>query len=214
MLNGLSNCTACTLRQGCSRPVPGVGPADLSAVRVMLVGESPGEHEDKKGIPFTGNAGRELDVLLQQFSYLTRWEIYITNLVKCFPFKGREPARREIDTCTGNWLNEEVFRIRPDGIIAAGRTAARYLLGDPTVDMDREHGIPRRGGVFKNWWNGWIVPSYHPASGLHEPYNFRWAQEDFAVVHKLLNGTYRAPVDEHPTTRYQLFRTGEDTLHV
>ena len=124
-------CQDCPLWANATQTVFGAG--DPHA-RVMLVGEQPGDAEDKKGLPFVGPAGRLLDRALEAAG-VDREHIYVTNAVKHFKWQLRgkrrlhkTPAQREIDACH-QWLEREIAAIRPQVIVALGATAARAVIG-------------------------------------------------------------------------------------
>ena len=123
-------CRDCPLWANATQTVFGAG--DPHA-RVMLVGEQPGDEEDRKGLPFVGPAGRVLDRALEAAG-VDREHVYITNAVKHFKWqlRGRRrlhktPAQREIDACR-QWLEREVAAIQPQVIVCLGATAARAVI--------------------------------------------------------------------------------------
>ena len=123
-------CTRCPLYRNATQVVPGEGPA---RARVMLVGEQPGDQEDRAGRPFVGPAGRILDRAILEAG-LDRKQVFVTNAVKHFKFEPRgkrrlhkKPADAEIDACY-RWLERELTLVAPQLIIALGATAARALL--------------------------------------------------------------------------------------
>jgi len=123
-------CRDCPLWANATQTVFGAG--DPHA-RVMLVGEQPGDEEDKKGLPFIGPAGRILDRALEAAG-VDRDHVYITNAVKHFKWQLRgkrrlhkTPAQREIDACR-QWLEREVAAIGPQVIVCMGATAARAVI--------------------------------------------------------------------------------------
>src|SRR5712664_1129728 len=124
-------CQDCPLWANATQTVFGAG--DPHA-RVMLVGEQPGDEEDKKGLPFVGPAGRLLDRALEAAG-IDRQHLYVTNAVKHFKWELRgkrrlhkTPAQREIDACR-QWLEGEIAAVRPCVIGCLGATAARAVLG-------------------------------------------------------------------------------------
>jgi DNA polymerase len=124
-------CQDCPLWANATQTVFGVG--DPHA-RVMLVGEQPGDEEDKKGLPFVGPAGRLLDRALEAAG-VDREHLYVTNAVKHFKWQLRgkrrlhkTPAQREVDACH-QWLEREVESVKPEVIVALGATAARAVIG-------------------------------------------------------------------------------------
>jgi uracil-DNA glycosylase len=126
-----AGCRGCHLWQGPIQTVFGEGPAKA---RVMLVGEVPGDREDREGRPFVGPAGRELDRALEAVG-IVREDVYVTNVVKHFKFEERgkrrihqTPKKGEIDACMP-WLDTEIKLVRPEAIVTLGATAAKALLG-------------------------------------------------------------------------------------
>ena len=124
-------CQDCPLWANATQTVFGAG--DPHA-RVMLVGEQPGDAEDRKGLPFVGPAGRLLDRALEAAG-VDREHIYVTNAVKHFKWQLRgkrrlhkTPAQREIDACR-QWLEGEIAAVKPAVIVALGATAARAVIG-------------------------------------------------------------------------------------
>ena len=124
-------CQDCPLWANATQTVFGAG--DPHA-RVMLVGEQPGDEEDKKGLPFVGPAGRLLDRALEAAG-VDREHLYVTNAVKHFKWQLRgkrrlhkTPAQREIDACH-QWLERELAAVKPQVLVAMGATAARAVIG-------------------------------------------------------------------------------------
>ena len=136
-----AGCRGCDLWRGPIQTVFGEGPKDA---RMMLVGEAPGDREDREGEPFVGPAGRELDRALEAVG-LAREELYVTNAVKHFKFEERgkrrihkTPTKREVDACMP-WLDTEIKLVRPEAIVALGATAAKALLG-PSFRLTQHRG--------------------------------------------------------------------------
>ena len=142
-------CRRCELWRNATQTVFGEGPADA---RIMLVGEQPGDQEDRQGRPFVGPAGRILDKALEG-SGLERGEVYVTNGVKHFKFEPRGARRQhrapdagEIAACR-SWLEQELATVRPLLVIALGRTAARAVFGTETpIGKNRGRFFPLEEG--------------------------------------------------------------------
>jgi DNA polymerase len=124
-------CTRCPLYRTATQVVPGEGPKHA---RIMLVGEQPGDQEDKQGHPFVGPAGRIFDRAIVEAG-IDRKAVFVTGAVKHFKFEQRgkrrlhkKPNAGEIDACRW-WLNLERAIIKPKVIVAMGTTAARGVLG-------------------------------------------------------------------------------------
>jgi DNA polymerase len=134
-------CRACDLFEGATQAVMGEGSAGAA---VMLVGEQPGDREDREGHPFVGPAGRILDEGLQRAG-IVRDEVYITNAVKHFRYKARgkrrihqKPDRWQVNACLP-WLRAELQAVKPEAVVLLGATAAQALLG-PQVRIGRDRG--------------------------------------------------------------------------
>jgi uracil-DNA glycosylase family protein len=126
-----AGCRGCELWRDATQTVFGQGRRNA---RIVVVGEIPGDQEDRQGRPFVGPAGRELDRALEAAG-IARGDIYLTNVVKHFKFEQRgkrrihqTPRKGEIDACTP-WLDTEIKLIRPLALVALGATAAKALLG-------------------------------------------------------------------------------------
>ncbi|HSR12362.1 MAG TPA: UdgX family uracil-DNA binding protein [Thermodesulfobacteriota bacterium] len=136
-----AGCRACPLWERGTQTVFGEG---LLSSRLILVGEQPGDSEDRQGRPFVGPAGRVLDRGLEEAG-IDRRDAYVTNVVKHFKWapKGRlrlhqKPNAREIGACIP-WLDAEIDLIRPELVVAMGATAAQALLGKKVL-VTRDHG--------------------------------------------------------------------------
>jgi uracil-DNA glycosylase len=123
-------CQDCPLWANATQTVFGAG--DPHA-RVMLVGEQPGDAEDRKGLPFVGPAGQLLDRALEAAG-VEREHLYVTNAVKHFKWQLRgkrrlhkTPAQREIDACH-QWLEREIAAVKPQVIVCLGSTAAKAVI--------------------------------------------------------------------------------------
>jgi uracil-DNA glycosylase len=136
-------CRGCPLYADATQVVFGEGRA---SARLMLVGEQPGDKEDKEGEPFVGPAGRLLDKALEEAG-IDRSEAYVTNAVKHFKWRARgnrrlhqTPRAGEIEACKP-WLQAEVETVEPEAVLAMGATAARSLFG-PKVKVTKDRGKP------------------------------------------------------------------------
>jgi uracil-DNA glycosylase len=150
-----STCVRCRLSQGRTQVVYGVGDPDAD---LMFIGEAPGFHEDKQGVPFVGAAGQLLNRLLADTG-IERDEVYINNVILCRPPGNRDPLPDELEACRP-WLDERIAIIDPAVIVTLGNWATRYILGS-NVSISRV-----RGQRFP--WNGrTVIPTFHPAAVLH-----------------------------------------------
>jgi len=154
-----AGCRNCPLWENATQTVFGEG---SPRARVMVVGEQPGDMEDREGHPFIGPAGRILDQALDEAG-IDRARTYVTNAVKHFKWEPRgkrrlhkTPAQREIEACY-QWLEGEMAAVRPAVIVALGATAAKVLLG-PRFRITQSRGqVQSREGLPD------VIATYHPS---------------------------------------------------
>jgi len=165
----------------------------------MFVGEAPGYHEDRQGLPFVGAAGQLLDALLASIG-LDRSEVYITNVLKCRPPGNRDPLAGEIEACRA-YLDRQVEIVNPAVIATLGRYSLAHFLG-AQESIGHVHGRPH---VVKGRT---IFPLYHPAAALRQ-INFKTALEaDFLRLGELLHsreGTPAQTEEQSPPAQLSLF---------
>lgn len=170
----IDSCTVCGLHAGCTRKVPGQG--DVCAP-LMLIGEGPGEVEDREGLAFVGPAGQLLTRMLAAIS-LPRDRVYICNVVKCRPPQNRVPTPEEAAACLP-YLRMQAALVRPRVILLLGATASRTILGDDVrITRDRGKWFERKG-VF-------LMPTYHPSALLRDAEKKKDAWKDFKAVREKL----------------------------
>ncbi len=146
------DCTDCKLRAGCTQTVFGVGDEQADW---MLVGEAPGQEEDRIGEPFVGQAGRLLDNMLAAVGLARGRKVYIANVIKCRPPGNRNPEPDEVARCAPH-LQRQIALVRPRLILAMGRFAAQSLLGSDATIASLRGRVHRYQGVP-------LVVTYHPA---------------------------------------------------
>lgn len=173
--NAATGCQGCHLYQNATQTVFGAGPP---GAKVVMVGEQPGDVEDRKGAPFVGPAGAILDRAIEDAG-LDRRDIYVTNAVKHFKFARSERGKRRIHqtpdtteiTACRPWLVAEFALLRPDVIVALGATAAKALLG-PSFRVTRSRGVllpwPQSSAYADDFPKsaGHIVATFHPSAVL------------------------------------------------
>jgi len=168
-----ADCQNCPLASGRINLVYGEGNPDA---RLMLIGEAPGDNENKTGRPFVGAAGQLLDKMLAAIQ-IKREEIYIANIVKCRPPENRNPSNEERLACMP-YLIEQIGIIQPSIILVLGLVAAQSLLGS-TESL---------GNLRQSEHTFMDIPlyvSYHPAALLRNPNWKRPAWEDLQKVQKV-----------------------------
>jgi DNA polymerase len=147
----------------------------------MFVGEAPGFHEDKQGVPFVGQAGKLLDKLLAGIG-LTRPDVFVANVLKCRPPGNRDPLPDEIQACEGH-LWKQIELIQPKVVATLGNFATKLLSGRPT-GITRVHGQPQETTLGGN--RVILYPLYHPAAALYTPRMLEVLESDFARIPELL----------------------------
>ena len=154
-----ATCRDCPLWANATQTVFGEGDA---RARIMIVGEQPGDAEDREGHPFVGPAGRILAQAMEEAG-IERRRVYITNAVKHFKWEPRgkrrlhkTPAQREIEACY-QWLERELQAVQPKLVVALGATAAKALLG-PRFRITQARGkVQRREGLPD------VIATWHPS---------------------------------------------------
>ena len=196
-----AGCMRCALAQTRTQVVFGSGSptADL-----MFVGEAPGFHEDKQGVPFVGAAGKLLGKLLDGIG-LSREEVYIANVIKCRPPGNRDPSPEEIESCEPH-LWKQIELIQPTLIATLGNFATKLLSGKPN-GITQVHGREQQVVLGGNPVT--LYPIFHPAAALYTPRMLQVLEEDFARIPALLGGAVEPtpvvlvpppePVLEQPT---------------
>ena len=161
----VDQCRGCDLYRCATQAVFGEGAKEA---RLMLIGEQPGNEEDKQGRPFVGPAGHLLDKALIEAG-IDREQVYVTNVVKHFKFEERgkrrihkKPSTAEVQACNP-WLEAEVSLIQPKVIVCLGATAAQAILG-------KDYRVTRDHGKFtEHPWAPNVTSTVHPSSILRAP---------------------------------------------
>jgi len=186
-----AGCTRCRLAQGRTQVVFGSGNAHAD---LMFVGEAPGFHEDKQGVPFVGQAGKLLETLLAGVG-MSRQDVYIANVLKCRPPGNRDPAPDEIEACESH-LFRQIELIEPTVVATLGNFATKLLSGRP-LGITRVHGQEQQTTIGSR--SVLLYPLYHPAAALYTPAMLKVLESDFARLPELLGRTpepARAPEPE------------------
>jgi uracil-DNA glycosylase family 4 len=176
----VASCRACALCESRQQTVFGVG---HPRAHWMIVGEAPGEQEDRLGEPFVGPAGQLLDNMLQAIG-LTRAEaaperqVFIANTLKCRPPKNRNPEPAETATCAP-FLERQIALVQPRIILAMGRFAAQALLAS-------SEPLGKLRGRAHAWRGVPVVVTYHPAYLLRTPADKARAWEDLCLAATLV----------------------------
>jgi uracil-DNA glycosylase len=174
----VAGCTRCPLSATRTQVVFGSGNPDAD---LIFVGEAPGFHEDKQGVPFVGAAGQLLSKLLAGIG-LDRDDVYIANVLKCRPPGNRDPLPEEIAACESH-LFRQLELIRPKLVATLGNFATKLLTGRPD-GITRVHG--REQVVTLGGQSVTLYPIFHPAAALYTPRMLEVLEQDFARIPALI----------------------------
>ncbi|MDH3227474.1 MAG: uracil-DNA glycosylase, partial [Thermoleophilia bacterium] len=178
--------------EGRTQVVPGSGDPDAE---ILFVGEAPGYHEDKQGVPFVGQAGSLLDELLAGIG-LTRADVFVANVLKCRPPSNRDPRPEEIEACESH-LFRQIGIISPALVCTLGNFATKLLSGRPE-GITRVHG--HELSLTLGGREVLLYPLFHPAAALYTPAMKDTLRADFAripgLVSALREGAPAPPLPE------------------
>lgn len=168
--NKVSLCKSCGLCSTRTQTVFGKGSI---SPRILLVGEAPGEQEDREGKPFVGPAGKLLDLYLQ-FIGLSEQDYYIANILKCRPPRNRDPLPEEEEACLP-YLREQLKLLQPSILVCLGRIAAKRIIS-PDFRITKQRGIWYDLGGLR------VMATYHPSALLRDPSKKEEALADFKKI--------------------------------
>lgn len=171
----ISECKRCALCANRHNVVPGMG---VENPLVLVIGEGPGEEEDKQGLPFVGPAGQLLDKMLGAIGLSREKNCYIANIVKCRPPANRNPLPEEADACRP-FLDAQIAALKPKAILCAGSVAVKNLFHS-------NDGVMKLHGQVLDFNGIPVVTTWHPSALLRAPENKRPAWEDLKVFKSAL----------------------------
>jgi uracil-DNA glycosylase len=170
----IRRCTSCPLWKSRTLAVPGEGPKNS---KIMVIGEAPGNEEDRQGLPFIGRSEKFLDEMFS-LAGIKRDRIFITTSVKCHPDKNRNPVSKELKTCKNLWLDKQISIIKPELIVIIGKIALKSLLNENNLkDL--------KGKLIERNKQRYFI-TYHPAAGMRFPKIKEEIVKDFKQLKKLI----------------------------
>jgi uracil-DNA glycosylase len=184
-------CPACPDKDN---PKPPPQPTGPQPARVLVVGEGPAEEEMKQGRVFAGKTGQELDGQYLPIAGLDRSDVRVTNASLCPGRKKKgsgidNPTVKQARACAAWHLNDEIVATNPSTLVLMGSVAIEAVLGR-SLDLEAHHGIPVQHNGMMDWLGVTIVPTYHPAAGLHDGAWMTALQDDFRRLRKLIRGDF------------------------
>ncbi|MGS0892412.1 uracil-DNA glycosylase family protein [Burkholderia stagnalis] len=182
----VSDCTRCRLCEKRTNTVFGVGDRDADW---MLIGEAPGENEDRQGEPFVGQAGKLLDNMLQSLALKRGDNVYIANVIKCRPPGNRNPEPDEVARCEP-YLQRQVALVKPKLIVALGRFAAQTLL-------KKDASIASLRGRVHAYEGVPVIVTYHPAYLLRSLQDKSKAWADLCLARDTFRGAANRGAANH-----------------
>lgn len=153
----INSCTRCPLYKTRNNVVPGMG---VEGSSVLVIGEGPGEEEDRQGLPFVGRAGQLLDKMLAAIQLDRKINCYILNVVKCRPPYNRDPLPEEAAACK-SFLDAQIHILKPKIILALGKVAIRNLM-----NIKGEFSLNRYRGKILEYQKIPVIVTYHPSALL------------------------------------------------
>jgi len=158
-----SNCDRCALAEGRRTIVVDRGNPNA---KVVMIGEAPGDNEDRQGLAFVGRAGKLLDAMLQELGFDTNRDSLIINVVKCRPPENRAPKPEEVSACHP-FLQKQLELVKPEIILLLGATALKHVIqtkkdfamGEEVGKFFKDAGFPETE----------FMVLYHPAFILRDP---------------------------------------------
>lgn len=172
----VAQCTACDLHQTRTNTVFGIGD---TTTKLMIIGEAPGQEEDKQGQPFVGRAGQLLTQMLHAIGF-ARETVFIANILKCRPPNNRDPRVEEVIHCA-DFLKRQIQWIQPKVILSVGRISAHNLL-QKTETIGKLRGKVHQHPEF----NIPVIVTYHPAYLLRSPQEKIKSWNDLVLVKRIL----------------------------
>jgi DNA polymerase len=157
-------CSRCRLHENRAKAVPGEGNPDTE---VVIVGEGPGRDENQAGRPFVGASGRLLTELIESLGW-RRDDVFITNVVKCWPPGNRDPAPDEIAACAP-YLHRQLEVLDPAVVVTAGKHSLGVFM--PGERISRVHGTARPADPATGARDALVLAMYHPAFALYDGSN-------------------------------------------
>jgi len=168
-------CTLCDLSKTRTNIVFGEG---NPKAKLMLIGEGPGEMEDKTGKPFVGRSGKLLTKIIENVLNLKREDLYIANIVKCRPPNNKVPTIEEAQTCKP-YLLKQIEIINPEILVCLGKTAFMYLL-------ENDAPISKVRGQIFEYQGRKVIPTFHPSFLLRNPSAKKESFKDFLLIKAML----------------------------
>ncbi len=180
----IRTCTRCRLHEARDKTVPGEGNPETE---VVVVGEGPGRDENQAGRPFVGASGRLLTELIESLGW-RRDDVFITNVVKCWPPGNRDPQPDEIAACAP-YLRRQLEVLDPAVIVTAGKHSLNVFMPDERIG--RVHGTSRPADPATGAREAMVFAMYHPAFALYDGSNRSTLQADIQGLPATLEAARR-----------------------
>ena len=191
LTNMLRRCPVCPNIPG-RYPIEPTGPRPC---KVLCIGEAGAKNEDRRGYPFAGASGKELDTYYLPRAGLSRDVVGVTNAMKCSLQGYRNPKPEEAAVCAEFHLARELREFDPEVIVPMGAVACS--LFEPDVSLELHHGMALVRSLYD--WMGIVFPNYHPAAGMRDDLYLTHLHNDFPRLEGILRGEIGA--DDEPEER-------------
>ena len=181
LFRAIARCRACNLH---AYRREAVLPEGNRHSRILMIAQSPGEQENKRGRMFVGPSGRLFDQLLRTAG-VQREDFYLTNLIKCMLPRARRPSRAQWDACTP-WLEQEIRIVRPRVVIPLGFQALKYILIRQELPRPPKKEYRHLFGKYITTNDFLIYPLRHPTSLLFNPEKKEIMTRNYGELQKIV----------------------------
>lgn len=169
---------------------------------MLLLGAGPGKRDMSKRVPYSSNAGVELDNTYLSRAGFSRHEVHVGNASLCFDGSDRIPPEKRVIDCANNHLPRLLDRVQPDVVVLMGGVTTK--LADKRIKLDMHRGRPQWNSLLGGKWEGWVWPSYEPALGLRETGKMTQLMQDFTRLGEWLRGEWMPPTQADAIKDYGL----------
>ncbi len=181
--NSLITCKKCCLSTTRTNAVKGEG--NLNA-KIFFIAQAPGHIEDKENKMLIGPSGKIFDKLFNELT-ISRKDVYISNIIKCYLPNCRKPRAEELDICYYNYLAKEIQIVKPKILIPLGYHVTKYILKQFDLPIPNRHEFPKLFGKLLISKNMQILPLRHPAMVVHNKSKYSLLEKNYKKINILIN---------------------------
>jgi len=177
-----------------------------STADILFIGDAPALDDFRRRETLSGRAGKELTFQYLPLAGLQRFDVCVTNVVKCGSGTTDDIPAKRLEACADKYLYDQINRMQPKLIVPMSSAACRVFIPGIDLELDYARPIETRWGK----WSGTVFPIYHPNAGLGMTENISLVRECFEQLGKFLSGKQAVPVDEYPEPEYVLLEDEDE----